>query len=150
MRTTPLRTPAFIEMEPTMTTTQLMRAAHRFASNLKILAAGCCMLAAMFALSAVTAPSARAAIGTTDTVPAATLLLPYFEVDLGNENGAQTAVRVTNTSATAILIKAVLWTDYGVPTYGFPLYLEGYASTDIDLRLLFKGIVPVTASAGQD
>jgi hypothetical protein len=134
-----------------MTTTQFMHeATHRLVSSLKMLAASFCILLAIFALSAITTSPARAAIGTTDTVPAATLMLPYFEVALGNENGAQTALRVTNTSATAILLNVVLWTDYGVPTYSFPIYEEGYASADIDLRLLFKGIVPVTASAGQD
>ena len=134
-----------------MTTTQSTRkSSPGIASGLKMLLSGCFAFLALFVLSAMTAAPARAAIGTTDTVPSATLLLPYFEVDLANENGAQTAIRVTNTSATAILAKAAMWTDYGVPTYGFLLYLPGFASVDVDLRLLFKGIVPVTASAGQD
>lgn len=134
-----------------MTHIQFMpKAAYRMAARLKTLRTVCLALSALFALSLFVAAPARAAIGTVDNVPAATLLLPYFEVDLGNENGAQTAIRLTNTSATAILVSVTLWTDYGVPTYTFPVYAPGYASADIDLRLLFKGIPPISASAGQD
>lgn len=134
-----------------MTSTQFMHTTgRRLATGLKMLRAASAALLALFALSTITASPARAAIGTTDNVPAATLLVPYFEVDLNNENGPQTAVRVMNNSATAVLLNVVLWTDYGVPTYSFTLYHPGYASTDIDLRLLFKGVPPVTASAGQD
>ncbi len=106
------------------------------------------MIAAAAALPL--AQPAQAAIGTTDVVPAATLLLPYFEVDLANENGMQTAIRFTNTSASAVLVNVTLWTDLGVPTFNFPVYMTGYDTEEIDLRLLFKGIRPVTASAGQD
>jgi hypothetical protein len=93
---------------------------------------------------------AQAAIGTMDVVPAATLLLPYFETDLGNENGMQTTIRFSNTSASAIMVNVTLWTDLGVPTYNFPVYMTGYDTEEIDLRLLFKGIRPITATAGQD
>ena len=126
------------------------KASRHMTSLLKTLRSTCFALSALFALCLLAAAPARAAIGTSDTVPAATLLLPYFEVDLGNENGVQTSIRLTNASATAILLKVVLWTDYGVPTYSFPIYVQGYASPDIDLRLLFKGIPPVTATVGQD
>ncbi|QBB72279.1 hypothetical protein ELE36_18955 [Pseudolysobacter antarcticus] len=93
---------------------------------------------------------ASAAIGTNDNVPSASLLLPYFEADLGNPNGSQTTVRLSNASATAVLAHVVLWTDLGVPTLEFNEYLTGYDSVDLDLRLLFQGIAPQTASAGQD
>jgi hypothetical protein len=115
-----------------------------------LLQSGLLGLVAVLALCTLPASRAQASIGTMDNVPGATLLLPYFETDLGNENGVQTAVRVTNASATAILLNVTLWTDYGVPTYSFPIYLTGYNSADLDMRLLFKGIPPVTASAGQD
>jgi hypothetical protein len=126
------------------------RAHHMFNSLLKRGRAGLCAVAALLALSQVSVQSAQAAIGTVDVVPAATLLLPYFEVDLANENGKQTAFRISNTSATAILVNVVLWTDLGVPTYSFQIYQVGYNTQDVDLRLVFKGIMPVTASAGQD
>ena len=48
----------------------------------------CCALLCLLAL----AGSASAVICTIDDVPAATLLLPYFEVDLGNPNGQHHAV----------------------------------------------------------
>lgn len=109
------------------------------------------LLAGLFLLLGTTASWAQPVqIGSQGVAPAATLLLPYFEVDLANEQGRQTAMRLTNTSATAILLNVVLWTDLGVPTHRFNIYQQGYATTDVDLRLLFKGVRPVTASAGQD
>ena len=42
---------------------------------------------------------AGAVICTIDDVPAATLLLPYFEVDLANGNGITTLFSVNNASA---------------------------------------------------
>lgn len=134
-----------------MTTERMFRMPRAIlAWSAKRLVAASITLGALIGVGVVTAPAANAAIGTMDVTPAATLLLPYFEVDLANESGMQTAVRVSNASATAILINVTLWTDYGVPTYSFPIYQPGYATSDIDLRLLFKGIVPVSASAGQD
>ncbi|HEX6865177.1 MAG TPA: hypothetical protein VF414_20270, partial [Thermoanaerobaculia bacterium] len=44
---------------------------------------------------------AFAVIGTIDDVPAATLLLPYFEVDIANQNGVTTLFSINNASATA-------------------------------------------------
>lgn len=131
-----------------MTKTQFMLKAGRHLASCQTTLRAACF--ALFALCLLAAAPARAVIGTTDPVPAATLLLPYFEADLANDNGPQTSMRLTNASATAILANVVLWTDYGVPTYNFSVYLGGYASTDIELRLLFKGVRPVTASAGQD
>lgn len=94
---------------------------------------------------------ANAAIGTLDNVPAATLLVPYFEVDLDNANGRNTVIGLHNTSATAMLVRATLWTNAGVPVYGFNIYLTGYDAQSFDMRsLLVNGNLPVTASAGQD
>jgi hypothetical protein len=118
--------------------------------DFKLSGIGASVLFGALALLALPLQPVRAAIGTSDVVPAATLLLPYFEVDLNNQNGRQTAIRVTNTSATAILQNVTLWSDLGVPTFNFNIYQPGYTSTDIDLRLIFKGILPITASDGQD
>ncbi len=96
------------------------------------------------------AHSAKAEIGTADAVPAATLLLPYFEVDLGNTNGADTLISVNNASASALVANVVLWTDWGVPSLGFQIYLTGYDVQTIDLRQIFNGQLPVTADAGAD
>ncbi len=93
---------------------------------------------------------AFAEICTIDNVPAATLLLPYFQVDLDNPNGVTTLFSVNNASATAVLAHVVLWTDLSVPTLDFNIYLTGYDVQTINLRDIFNGSVPVTASAGQD
>ena len=93
---------------------------------------------------------AQAVIGTVDAVPAATLLLPYFEVDLTNPDGVNTLFSINNASATAILAHVTLWTDLSVPTFDFNVYLTGYDVQTVSVRDLFNGIVPRTASDAQD
>jgi hypothetical protein len=95
---------------------------------------------------------ARALIGTVDQVPAATLLLPYFEVDLDDANGVQTLFSINNASATAVLAHVTFWSDLSVPTLAFNVYLTGYDVQTINLRDIFThpGNLPQTASAGQD
>ena len=105
---------------------------------------------AFAALLLLMAAPAWAVLGTADDVPAATLLIPYFEVDYGNINGVTTLVGIQNTSATAILAHVTLWTDLGVPTYVFDVYLTGFDIQTINLRDVFDGRVPYVASAGQD
>jgi hypothetical protein len=83
--------------------------------------------------------------------PAATLLLPYFEVDLSNANGQNTLFSVNNASATAILTHIVVWSDLGVPVFAWNAYLTGYDIQSFDLGAMLRaGTMPVTASAGQD
>src|SRR4029079_5005195 len=94
---------------------------------------------------------ASAAIGTIDAVPAATLLLPYFEVDTTNPNGLLTLFSINNASATAVLAHVVIWSDQSVPVLDFDVYLTGYDVQMINLReVLVNGHLPITASAGQD
>ncbi len=95
-------------------------------------------------------PPASARTCASDVVPAATLLLPYFEVDLGNASGRTTLFSVNNAVDRAILTHVVLWTDLGVPTLSFDLYLTGYDVQTINLRDVFAGQLPRTASDGQD
>ena len=102
-------------------------------------------------LLAVLAAPAFAVIGTVDDVPAATLLLPYFEVDLDNPNGVTTLMSINNASATAVLAHVVVWTDLSVHVLDFNVYLTGYDVQTINLRDIFvDGNLPVTASDGQD
>jgi hypothetical protein len=127
----------------------MMKPSSLYARLARLLGLG---LAAFLSIASL---PAQAVIGTLDNVPAATLLMPYFEVDLTSsptygDQGVSTSLRVSNASATAVLAHVTLWTDRGVPTYSFNMYLTGYDTTDIDMRLLFKGILPRTASAGQD
>jgi hypothetical protein len=94
---------------------------------------------------------AFAVICTIDDVPAATLLLPYFEVDLNNPNGLTTLFSINNASATAVLAHVVIWSDLSVPVLDFNIYLTGYDVQSINLRdIIVNGNLPQTASAGQD
>lgn len=93
---------------------------------------------------------AQAVYGAADNAPAATLLIPYFEVDLGNTGGRDTLVAITNTSASAVLTNVVLWSDQGVATASFQVYLTGFDVQSFGVRDLLNGLLPRTASAGQD
>ena len=95
-------------------------------------------------LLALGAAPALAAIGANDNVPAATLLLPYFEVDLADPNGPQTRFTLNNADAAPVMAHVVMWSNVGIPTYSFDLYLGGRDSVEVDLRLLFEGVVPAT------
>ena len=76
--------------------------------------------------------------------PAATLLIPYFEVDLADMAGQTTLVAINNASAKPALARVVLWTDWGVPTLAFDVYLTGYDVQTLNVRDLFQGQLPVT------
>ena len=87
--------------------------------------------------------------------PAATLLLPYFEVELpkkigGKSNGVTTIFSISNASATAILAHVTLWSDLAVPVTNFNIYLTGYDTTTVNLVDILNGHLPRTASNGQD
>ncbi len=107
-------------------------------------------VAAALLLSVVPLQHANAVIGTLDNVPAATLLYPYFEVDLDSANGRNTVIGMHNTSATAMLTRVTMWSNTGVPVYGFNIYLTGYDAISFDLRSVFNGNLPISASNGQD
>ena len=105
----------------------------------------------MLAVLLLAAAPAMAVICTIDAVPAATLLLPYFEVDLSNPNGLTTLFSINNASATAILAHVVIRSDLSVEVLDFNVYLTGYDVQTINLRdIIVNGNLPQTASAGQD
>jgi hypothetical protein len=91
-----------------------------------------------------------AVVGTIDVTPAATLLFPYFEVDLSNPNGRTTVVTILAATPSATLAHVTFWTDLGIPTYAFDVYLTGYDMQPINLRDVFNGHLPLTADAGED
>ena len=95
---------------------------------------------------------AFAVIGTIDDVPAATLLLPFFQVDTHDPvNGLNTLFSINNASATAVLAHVTVWSDQSVPVLDFDVYLTGYDVQTISLRDIFlNGTMPRTASVGQD
>jgi hypothetical protein len=66
-------------------------------------------------------------------VPAATLLLPYFEVDFSNVSNQNTLFSVTNVTNTAQIARVTLWTDFSYPVMSFNLYLTGYDVQSISL-----------------
>ena len=103
-------------------------------------------------LAAFCFPAASSAlICTIDDVPAATLLLPYFEIDLDDAHGIQTLLSINNASETAVLAHVVVWSDLSVPVLDFNVYLTGYDVQTINLRdILVHGVLPRTASAAQD
>jgi hypothetical protein len=120
------------------------------------------------------------AAGIVDAVavqPAATLLLPYFEVDLGPVGGApsgsscppgsvcapgggggggpaplgiNTIFTLNNASATSVLAHVTVWSDLSVPVLSFSVYLTGYDMQVMDMRQILTAHLPVTASVGQD
>ncbi len=67
--------------------------------------------------------------------PAATLLLPYFEVDLKSpqQQAAQTLFTIQNTSRLPQVAHVVLWTDWGFPVLDFNIFLTGYDVQGINL-----------------
>jgi len=104
---------------------------------------------AFILILAVAAPALADDPCSVDNKPAATLLLPYFEVDL-NPSGMNTLFSINNASAAAMIANVVVWTDLGVPTLGFQVYLTGYDVQTLNLRDVFNGRLPRTASRGQD
>ncbi|HKV09956.1 MAG TPA: hypothetical protein VJ725_17585 [Thermoanaerobaculia bacterium] len=78
--------------------------------------------------------------------PSATLLIPYFEVNLDDTTAQTTLFSVNNASAKPALARVVLWTDWGVPTLAFDIYLTGYDVQTINVRDLFKGVLPGTGN----
>ena len=86
-----------------------------------------------------------------DAVPAATLLVPYFEVDYLNLGGRNTVVTIRNSSPEPALAHLTLWTDWGAPTLDFDLFLTGYGVETFDLYELFaNGTLPITADEQTD
>lgn len=76
--------------------------------------------------------------------PAATLLLPYFEVDASSSAAAaQTTVfTIVNTSAYAQIAKVTLWTDWAWPVLTFNAWMTGYGVASVNLRdVLTRGSI---------
>jgi len=85
------------------------------------------------------------------TAPAATLLLPYFEVDF---NSAQTTARttlftITNVSPYPQIAHVVIWTDWSFPALDFNIFLTGYDVQSINLwDVLNRGIIAPSSTPG--
>jgi len=102
-------------------------------------------------LLGLTGPAAAATATKIAPEPAATLLLPYFEVNLDDPNGMDTLLSVNNASDQAVLAHVVVWSDLSVPVLDFNIYLTGYDVQTINLRdIPVSRLIPRTASVGQD
>lgn len=74
-------------------------------------------------------------------LPAATLLVPYFEVS-PTLRAVDTFVTVTNTSPYAQIVQMTIWTDRSFPVASFPLFLTGYDVLPLSLYdVLINGII---------
>jgi hypothetical protein len=104
----------------------------------------CFAVASLLALGG----SAIADICTIEATPAATLLLPYFEVDIADPNGIDTFFSINNASAAATMTHVIVWTDMSVEALDFNVYLTGYDVQTIGMGLMIRdGILPRTAKS---
>ncbi|MCU0305602.1 MAG: hypothetical protein MUC56_16225 [Thermoanaerobaculales bacterium] len=127
-----------------------------------VLAITCIAFGAMFpSTTAVAAETAVAAVAAVAEPPAptkagwagvcqigpglaSTLLVPYFEVDLTSPIGLTTLISVNSGLSGRSLARLVVWTDWGVPTLAFDIFLEPFDVQTINVRSLFLGEVPAT------
>src|SRR5215213_1573512 len=82
-------------------------------------------------------------------LPAATLLLPYFEVDLDNPDGSTTLFTITNVTNVDQIARVTLWTDRSYPVIDFNVYLTGYDVQSINLYdVIGRGIIAPELGTG--
>jgi len=81
--------------------------------------------------------------------PAATLLVPYFEVDLAATGEQTTLFTITNVSRYSQIAHVMLWTDWAFPVLTFNVFLAGYDVQSINLKdILVRGIVASAVGTG--
>ncbi len=101
----------------------------------------------IFTLLLLAVAPLHAAINAFDRVPGATLLMPYFEVDLAQSGEVRTTFTVGNSGSSAVVAHVTLWTDRGVPTQTFDLQLGAYDIAEVDLGQIFwNGTFPQTSA----
>ena len=80
--------------------------------------------------------------------PAATLLLPYFEVDTTNRT-TTTLFTIVNVTRYSQIAHVTVWTDYSFPVLDFNIFLTGYDVQPINLMdVLTSGTVAQAAGTG--
>jgi hypothetical protein len=80
--------------------------------------------------------------------PAATLLLPYFEVDTANRTQT-TLFTITNVTRYSQIAHVTVWTDYSFPVLDFNIFLTAYDVQPINLMdVLTTGTVAQAAGTG--
>ncbi len=102
--------------------------------------------------------SSGAELCTIDAVPAATLLLPYFEVGLmaipedpvASDRQVDTFFSINNASASPAAAHVTLWANWSLPSINFDIFLAGYDIQTVSLsNLLNGGNLPAAARAFQ-
>lgn len=84
-------------------------------------------------------------------MPAATLLLPYFEVDPDFPGTKSTIFSVTNVTNADRVVRVTLWTDYSFPVISFNIYLTGYDVQSINLfDVIVRGIIAPDEGTGYE
>ncbi len=84
------------------------------------------------------------------TYPAATLLLPYFEVDVTKpvNDAPNTLFTIINTNRTPQIARVNIWTDEGYPALWFNVFLTGFDVQSISLYdVLARGVMPSTSNS---
>jgi hypothetical protein len=87
------------------------------------------------------------------TAPAATLLLPYFEVDINApQTTAQTTLfTITNVTQIPQIAHVTVWTDLSYPVLDFNIFLTGYDVQGINLYdVIARGFVASNAGTSID
>src|SRR3954453_5673119 len=79
--------------------------------------------------------------------PAATLLLPYFEVDITNRT-QNTLFTITNVSRLPQIAHVTVWTDWSFPVLDFNIYLTGYDVQGISMNDVLTGTVGASTGTG--
>lgn len=106
---------------------------------------------ALFVALLFSSTASFGALDTIDNEPAATLLYPYFAVDVSDTAcadptfGQTTLISVGNVSPGSTVAHVQMWTDWGVPWLDFNIFLTGFDIQTINLRDVFcRGMRPVT------
>ena len=85
------------------------------------------------------------------TMPAATLLLPRFEVETELPSTKTTILSITNVTNADQVVRVTLWTDYSFPVISFNVYLTGYDVQSLNLfDIIVRGIIAPENGTGNE
>jgi hypothetical protein len=101
------------------------------------------------AASLLASAAAHADMCATDQRPGASLLIPFFEVDLAGTPGQARNTRfwVRNTATRPRLTNVTLWTTWGIPALQFNVFIPAYGTQRIDVGAIFlQGTLPQTGA----
>jgi hypothetical protein len=83
--------------------------------------------------------------------PAATLLLPYFEVSTDFPITDTTIFTITNVTDADRIARVTLWTEYSFPVISFNIYLTGYDVQPINLfDVIVRGVIAPDEGTGNE